>query len=356
MADAWSERAFIARCGSRMCCEANRLAASWALARLVASEDYGEQGRMRQQYLSKYLAVLGLAILLSTPLAHRQGLAAEPLVPLARPGPGQRWTRLSATGRASGSPIPSFSATTMQQIFTAMTPQRARCATSGLFSAKGPAGRWLREACSTGPSRTRASPLTAPSSRSPTARTGPGACCRRAWPFICMPWPRSTVGFMPPPPPGGRACRSRRIAARPGCCSMTILRPRARPRALPPWRPSRGRLYAGLTQRRQLGQRILTLTEDGIVPAPGWPDVYAASGLTAYRGNLFAVLQDDAGRRLWRSEGGPATPVAVGPSGQPLRALAAGEDALWAVTAGGGQGVLWQSRGRANMDQVAKLP
>ena len=34
-----------------------------------------------------------------------------------------------------------------------------------------------------------------------------------------------------------------------------------------------GRLYAGLTQRRRLGQRILTLTEEGVVPAP---DAHAA--------------------------------------------------------------------------------
>jgi hypothetical protein len=104
-----------------------------------------------------------------------------------------------------------------------------------------------------------------------------------------------------------------------------------------------GRLFAGLTQRRRLGQRILTLTEEGVVPALGWPNAHAARDLTTYRGNLFAILQDDAGRRLWRSDGDPATPVAEGPSGQPLRALAAGEDALWAITAGGGKGALWQS-------------
>ena len=48
---------------------------------------------MRQQSLSKYLAGLGLAILLLTHLAPRQGLAIEPLVPLAQPGP---WSAVDA--------------------------------------------------------------------------------------------------------------------------------------------------------------------------------------------------------------------------------------------------------------------
>lgn len=90
-----------------------------------------------------------------------------------------------------------------------------------------------------------------------------------------------------------------------------------------------GNLYVGLTQRHGLGQRILMLTEAGVVPAPGWPDAHAASDLTVYSGNLFAIFQDATGRRLWHSDGGPATPVVETPSGQPLRALAAGEDALW---------------------------
>ncbi|MEO3428838.1 hypothetical protein AAFN88_08285 [Pelagibius sp. CAU 1746] len=103
------------------------------------------------------------------------------------------------------------------------------------------------------------------------------------------------------------------------------------------------RLYAGLTQRRNLGQRILTVTEEHVAPAPGWPAAYTASNLTNFRGNLFAILQDDDGSRLWYSDGGPAKPVGEGPSGQPLHALAAGEDTLWAITAGGGEGALWQS-------------
>jgi outer membrane protein assembly factor BamB len=105
----------------------------------------------------------------------------------------------------------------------------------------------------------------------------------------------------------------------------------------------KGRLYAGLAQRRDLGPRILMVTAEGVVPAPGWPDAQVASGLTVYRGALFAILQDETGRRLWHSDGGPATPVANGPTGRPLRALAAGEDALWAITASDGKGALWRS-------------
>jgi hypothetical protein len=117
-----------------------------------------------------------------------------------------------------------------------------------------------------------------------------------------------------------------------------------------------GHLYTGLTQRRGRGQRVLTLTEDGVVPAPGWPDAQAASELTVYRGSLFAILQDDDGRRIWRSDGGAATPVAEGPSSRPLRALAAGEDALWAVTAGDGKGALWQSQDGLQWTKAQDFP
>ena len=48
---------------------------------------------MRRRFLSKCLAGLGLAILLSIHSASRQGLAFEPLVPLAQPGP---WSAVDA--------------------------------------------------------------------------------------------------------------------------------------------------------------------------------------------------------------------------------------------------------------------
>lgn len=108
---------------------------------------------------------------------------------------------------------------------------------------------------------------------------------------------------------------------------------------------SNGRLYAGLTQRGKPGPRILRLSEEKVVQDPGWPDTQVASSLTAYRDTLFAILQGDDGRRLWRADGrGSARPVANGPAGKPLRALAAGEDAIWAITAGNGKGALWKSK------------
>ena len=60
---------------------------------------------MRQQSLSRYLARLGLAILLLGHLGPRQGFAIEPLVPLAQPGRSTiSWTTTAILGVCWSSP------------------------------------------------------------------------------------------------------------------------------------------------------------------------------------------------------------------------------------------------------------
>jgi hypothetical protein len=294
--------------------------------------------------LSKFLAGLGLAIILSTPLAHRQGLAGEPLVPLARPGP---WSAVDAI--IGYGPRIWFANSELFRNHNAADIYSYDPATGAL--------RYERALFSQGAGR----PLVAggllywpfEDPRFSTDRAEFAVTNGADWAWRVLPEGvafhlhamAALDGRIYAATSAWRA--GLQVSADSGATWLLLYdhpTPKGQASRITSLATFQGRLYAGLTQRRQLGQRILTLTEDGIVPAPGWPDVYAASGLTAYRGNLFAILQDDAGRRLWRSEGGPATPVAVGPSGQPLRALAAGEDALWAVTAGGGQGVLWQSK------------
>jgi len=299
---------------------------------------------VRQKLLSEYLAGLGLAILLLTHLAPRQGLAIEPLVPLAQPGP---WSAVDAI--IGYGPRIWFANSELFRNHNAADIYSYDPATGAL--------RYERALFSQGAGRPLVAegllywPFEDPRFAADLAEFAVTNGADWAWRVLPeveayhMHAMAALDGKLYAATSAWRA--GLQVSADNGATWQVLYdhpTPKGQVSRISSFATFQGRLYAGLTQRRRLGQRILTLTEEGVVPAPGWPDAHAASGLTAYRGNLFAILQDDAGRRLWRSDGGPATPVAESPSGQPLRALAAGEDALWAITAGDGKGALWQSK------------
>ncbi len=298
---------------------------------------------MRQHLLSRYLVGLGLAIFLLTHVASRQGLATVPLVPLAQPGP---WSAVDAI--IGYGPRVWFVNSELFRNHNAADIYSYDPVTGAL--------RYERALFSQGAGR----PLVAggllywpfedarfSSDRAEFAVTNGTDWAWRVLPEGTAYHLQAMAALDGKLYAATSAWRAGLLVSADNGATWRVLYDHPTPKGtvsrISSLATFQGRLFAGLTQRRRLGQRILMLTEDGVVPAPGWPDAHAASGLTAYRGNLFAILQDDAGRRLWRSDGGPARPIAEGPSGQPLRALAAGEDALWAITAGGGKGALWQS-------------
>ncbi len=301
------------------------------------------QGRVRQQCLSKYLAGLGLAILLLTHLAPRQGLAIEPLVPLARPGP---WSAVDA--------IIGYG----QRIWFANSELFRNHNAADIYSYDPATGalRYERALFSQGAGRPLVAgdllywPFEDPrfaADRAEFAVTNGTDWAWRVLPEVEAYHMHAMAALDGKLYAATSAWRAGLQVSADNGTSWQLLydhpTPKGQVSRISSFATFQGRLYAGLSQRRQLGQRVLTLTEEGVVPAPGWPDARAASDLTVYRGELFAILQDDAGSRLWHSDGGPATPVAEGPSGQPLRNLAAGEDALWAITAGDAKGALWRS-------------
>jgi len=311
---------------------------------------------VRQQCLCKYLAGLGLAILLLTELAPRQGLATEPLAPLAQPGP---WSAVDAI-IGYGSRI-WFANSELFRNHNAADIYSYDPATGAL--------RYERALFSQGAGQPLVAegllywPFEDPrfsADRAEFAVTNGVDWAWRVLPEVEAYHLQAMAAHNGKLYAATSAWRaSLQVSADNGATWQLLYAhptPKGQVSRFTSFATFHDRLYASLTQQRDLGQRILMLTEDGVVPAPGWPDALTASSLTAYRGNLFAILQDDNGRRIWRSDGGPATLVAEGPSGQPLRALAAGEDVLWAITAGAGKGALWQSQGGLQWSKSQDFP
>ncbi len=103
-----------------------------------------------------------------------------------------------------------------------------------------------------------------------------------------------------------------------------------------------GKLYAGLTNWRESGARLLRWSGETLRPLAGWPEGHAVTALAAFGGWLYAVNVGQDGRDVWRTDGASFEPV-NGLKNVHVRDLAAGAGALWAVSAGGGGGALWRS-------------
>lgn len=103
-----------------------------------------------------------------------------------------------------------------------------------------------------------------------------------------------------------------------------------------------GQVYAGLYAPGEPGAKLRRLAGVQLSPVPGWPEGETADALTAYRGHLYAVHRGIEGAEIWRTDGRVSEPVRA-LAGRPVSAMAAGQDALWAVTGRSGRGELWRS-------------
>ena len=102
-----------------------------------------------------------------------------------------------------------------------------------------------------------------------------------------------------------------------------------------------GRVLAYLTLRDR--QRVLVLDGDTVAELAGWPKEAPLRGW-ARRGNwVYGLVEAGDGTAVWRSDGVAVEQVMPARSGWRPRALAAGFQTLWAVTAEGAGGVLWRS-------------
>ncbi len=101
-------------------------------------------------------------------------------------------------------------------------------------------------------------------------------------------------------------------------------------------------LYAGVTSPDQDGVKLLAIIGEAARPVAGWPRGSQVTSLAAYRGWLYGVNTTADGSAVWRTDG-RTVQRSAGFQGEPVRALAAGGGALWAVSAPDGGGTLWRS-------------
>jgi hypothetical protein len=104
----------------------------------------------------------------------------------------------------------------------------------------------------------------------------------------------------------------------------------------------RGALYAGLTALNGAGPRLLRLVDDAPPEVGAWPSALAVTALQPYDGWLYGVTLTPGDHAVWRTDG-VAVQRVVGLDGVAVRALAAGSDAIWAVSARPDRGTLWRS-------------
>jgi formylglycine-generating enzyme required for sulfatase activity len=101
-------------------------------------------------------------------------------------------------------------------------------------------------------------------------------------------------------------------------------------------------LYAGLTDYSSQGSKLLKWDGGTLRPVAGWPGGTMATSLTAFGKWIYGVNSTKDGSAVWRSDGKTAIHVTE-LDGYHVRDLAAGTDAIWAVSAGAGGGFLWRS-------------
>jgi hypothetical protein len=102
-----------------------------------------------------------------------------------------------------------------------------------------------------------------------------------------------------------------------------------------------GALYAGLTSSED-GVKLRRLVGETMTPVPGWPRGRSVWTVKTYRGWLYGVNRGGAGSAVWRTNGERVERV-KDLDREPVRAFAAGADTIWAVSASDDRGTLWRS-------------
>ena len=102
-----------------------------------------------------------------------------------------------------------------------------------------------------------------------------------------------------------------------------------------------GIVYAALSAPED-GAKLLRLAGDGVRSVATWPSGSAVDALTTYHGHVYAVNVDPAGTAVWQTDG-HRTERITALDGHRVRAFAADQNHLWAVTAREGGGALWCS-------------
>jgi len=114
-----------------------------------------------------------------------------------------------------------------------------------------------------------------------------------------------------------------------------------------------GRALAYLTLRAR--QRVLLLDGDEVSELVGWPEDAPLRAWARHGEWVYGLLQFAGGTAVWRSDGAAVEQVAPQRAGWRPRALAAGAESLWAVTAEGAGGTIWRSADGRNWERFRAI-
>ncbi len=117
-----------------------------------------------------------------------------------------------------------------------------------------------------------------------------------------------------------------------------------------------GRLLGTLTLRDR--RDVLRFGGKTVDELGGWPSNAAVRGWARFGDWVYALVPEGNGVAVWRSDGATVETVAPPRAGWWPRALAAGADALWAVTSDSkdGGGVLWRSADGHDWQRYRTIP
>lgn len=101
-------------------------------------------------------------------------------------------------------------------------------------------------------------------------------------------------------------------------------------------------LYAGLTDYRREGAKLLRWDGTTFRPVRGWPAGQMVTSLAAYGRWLYGVNVAEEESAVWRTNGRAVERIAR-LDGHQVHDLEAGPNAVWAVSENGKGGVLWRS-------------
>ncbi len=104
-----------------------------------------------------------------------------------------------------------------------------------------------------------------------------------------------------------------------------------------------GTLFGGVTARHdRRSPKLLRWRGERFDPVPGWPAGSSVPKLAPFRGWLYGDNVTADGSAVWRTDGTRVERVTA-LDGHVVRSLAAGADAIWAVTVDQIGGALWRS-------------
>lgn len=116
-----------------------------------------------------------------------------------------------------------------------------------------------------------------------------------------------------------------------------------------------GTLFGGVTARHDLrSPKLLRWRGERFEPVSGWPAGSSVPTLTPFRGWLYGDNVTEDGSAVWRTDGRRVERITA-LDGHIVRSLAAGADAIWAVTVDETGGGLWRSADGRGWDRVQKF-